>query len=96
MGPGVGGPGNRPCLAPCRGGPVDGPCPSPELILGRREAGVCLGGPALAGRVGPGSWSGALPWIRADLRMILLALDLVGMLVHCWYQSLSLRELERF
>ena len=75
---------------------MDGPCPSPELILGRGGAGVCLGGPVLAGRVGPGSWSGALPWIRADLRMILLALDLVGMLVHCWYQSLSLREFERF
>ena len=75
---------------------MDGPCPSPELILGRGGAGVCLGGPVLAGRVGPGPWSGALPWIRADLRMILLALDLVGMFVHSWYQSLSLREVERF
>ena len=75
---------------------MDGPCPSPELALGRGGAGVGLGGPVLAGRVGPGPWSGALPWIRADLRMILLALDLVGMLVHSWYQSLSLQEFERF
>ena len=75
---------------------MDGPCLSPELTLAHGGAGFGLGGPALAGRVWPGSWSGALPWIRADLRMILLALDLVGMLVHCWYQSLSLRELDGF
>ena len=56
---------------------------APELALGRGGAGVGLGGPVLAGRVGPGPWSGALPWIRADLRMILLALDLVDKLVHC-------------
>ena len=57
---------------------MDGPCPSPELALGRGGAGVGLGGPVLAGRVGPGPWSGALPWIGADLRMMLLAFYLVG------------------
>ena len=87
------------------------PCLVPELVLGRGGTGVGLGGPFL-GLVGPGgggnclvpevgggisgSESGALPWIWADLRMILLVLDLVGMLVHCWYQSLSLWEFEKF
>ena len=48
-------------------------------------------GPCLAPDC-PGSGLGALPWSLADLRMILLALDLVSKL---WYQSLSLREVER-
>ena len=59
----------------------DGPCLAPELGRG-------------LGSVRPGV--GVLPWIRADLRMILLVLDLVGMFVHSWYQSLSLWEVERF
>ena len=62
-------------------GSKDAPSLAPELTLGRGGTGVGLGGPVPAGRVGPGSWSGALLSVLADIRMIVFLLDLVSVMV---------------